>query len=88
MSYLGMDAETYASLPHNNRAGDTIAAMVLCMIFATIAVALRLYTRYFVLNKFWVDDFLAIVGLVRSRQVFLHTAKETSTASTTNKSIV
>ncbi|KAI0165385.1 hypothetical protein GGR52DRAFT_581989 [Hypoxylon sp. FL1284] len=59
-----MDPETYASLPHDNRSGETIAAVVLCMVFATMAVSLRLYTRYFVLNKFWVDDILATVGLV------------------------
>ncbi|XXH01708.1 hypothetical protein Hte_008069 [Hypoxylon texense] len=63
-NYQDMDPETYASLPHDNRSGDTIAAVALCMIFATIAVSLRLYTRYFVLNKFWVDDLLAIVGLM------------------------
>ncbi|KAI1385873.1 uncharacterized protein F4822DRAFT_414361 [Hypoxylon trugodes] len=59
-----MDGALDDSLPHDNRAGDTIAAVVLCMIFATAAVFLRLYTRYFVLRKFWIDDLLAITGMI------------------------
>ncbi|KAI1378068.1 hypothetical protein F4677DRAFT_34528 [Hypoxylon crocopeplum] len=59
----GMDAATFDSLPHDNRTGETIAAVVLCMFFATTAVCLRLYTRHFVLRKFWVDDYLAIAGM-------------------------
>ncbi|KAI1413295.1 hypothetical protein F5Y13DRAFT_198547 [Hypoxylon sp. FL1857] len=66
MSYLqpGMDTTAFENLPHDNRTGSTIAAVVLCMIFATSAVCLRLYTRHFVLNKFWVDDYFAIAGML------------------------
>ncbi|KAI1768370.1 hypothetical protein GGR53DRAFT_517810 [Hypoxylon sp. FL1150] len=60
------DPETWASLPHDNHAGDTIASVVLCLTLATVAVCLRLYTRYFILNKFWFDDILAIIGLMGS----------------------
>lgn len=69
------DPEVWASLPHNKRSGDTIAAVVLCLTFATVAVALRLYTRYFILNKFWLDDILAIIGLVSRTTLlpFTHT---------------
>ncbi|KAI0101431.1 hypothetical protein F4776DRAFT_498521 [Hypoxylon sp. NC0597] len=62
--YFGMDAAALAKLPHDNRAGDTIAAVVLCMTFAISAVCLRLYTRHFVLNKFWIDDYFAIAGTI------------------------
>ncbi|KAI1770103.1 hypothetical protein F4818DRAFT_275081 [Hypoxylon cercidicola] len=60
--YVQIDPELLAGLPHDNRSGDTIGAAVLCMTLATVAVSLRLYTRYFVLNKFWIDDLLAIAG--------------------------
>ncbi|OTB02086.1 hypothetical protein M426DRAFT_62894 [Hypoxylon sp. CI-4A] len=58
-----MSASEIAALPHDNRAKDTITAVVLCMTFATMAVCCRLYTRYFVLRKFWLDDLLAIAGM-------------------------
>lgn len=74
MSYLGYDEATLASLPHDNRGGETIAAVSLCMAFATIAVGLRLYTRRFVLRQFWLDDYLAIAGLV-SIPRYLRTAR-------------
>ncbi|KAI0838441.1 hypothetical protein F5Y06DRAFT_46833 [Hypoxylon sp. FL0890] len=63
-SQPGAETIALANLPHDNRAGDTIAAVTLCMVFATTAVCLRLYTRHFVLNKFWVDDYFAIAGLI------------------------
>lgn len=65
MSYYdGMDAEEFSRLPHDNRMGDTITAVVLCMFFATVAVCLRLYTRHFILRGVWYDDYMALAGMV------------------------
>ncbi|KAI1139094.1 hypothetical protein F5Y05DRAFT_380818 [Hypoxylon sp. FL0543] len=63
-SQPGVVAPALGDLPHDNRAGDTIAAVVLCITFATSAVCLRLYTRHFVLNKFWIDDYFSIAGMI------------------------
>ena len=63
-AFWGIDAATFAKLPHDNRGGEAITAVVLCMAFATTAVCFRLYTRYFVLNQFWVDDYFAMIGTV------------------------
>ncbi|KAI0379358.1 hypothetical protein F5Y04DRAFT_127961 [Hypomontagnella monticulosa] len=62
--YLGMSEEEFARLPHDNRSTETIVAVVLCMSIATIAVFARLYTRHFILRKFWLDDYLAIAGML------------------------
>ncbi|KAI1653486.1 hypothetical protein F4813DRAFT_254961 [Daldinia decipiens] len=62
--YNGMDAEELSRLPHDNRASDTISAVVLCMFFATTAVVLRLYTRYFILKGVWYDDYMALAGMI------------------------
>ncbi|KAL7619458.1 hypothetical protein AAE478_009997 [Parahypoxylon ruwenzoriense] len=59
-----MDAESFARLPHDNRTGETIAAVVLCVFFATTAVCLRLYVRRYVLRQFWLDDYLAFAGMI------------------------
>ncbi|KAI1643646.1 uncharacterized protein F4817DRAFT_361309 [Daldinia loculata] len=65
MSYYdGMDAEEFSRLPHDNRMGDTITAVVLCMFFATVAVCLRLYTRHFILRGVWYDDYMALAGMI------------------------
>ncbi|KAI1204764.1 uncharacterized protein F4807DRAFT_454469 [Annulohypoxylon truncatum] len=61
-TYWELDAATYARLPHDNRAGQTIMAVVLCMFFATTAVCFRLYTRRYVLKQFWIDDYFAVAG--------------------------
>ncbi|KAI0849418.1 hypothetical protein F5Y00DRAFT_235632 [Daldinia vernicosa] len=62
--YNGMNAEEISRLPHDNRTGDTITAVVLCMFFATLAVGLRLYTRHFILRGVWYDDYFALAGMV------------------------
>ena len=62
--YMGMSEEEFARLPHDNRSTETIVAVVLCMSIATIAVLARLYTRHFILRKFWLDDYLAVAGMV------------------------
>ncbi|KAI1483642.1 hypothetical protein F4774DRAFT_100202 [Daldinia eschscholtzii] len=62
--YQGMDAEAFSRLPHDNRSGDTITAVVLCMLFATTAVCLRLYTRHFILRGIWLDDYMALAGMI------------------------
>ncbi|KAI1469084.1 uncharacterized protein F4812DRAFT_421987 [Daldinia caldariorum] len=64
MDYYGMDAEAISRLPHDNRAGHTITAVVLCMLSATIAVCLRLYTRHFILRRIWLDDYMALAGMI------------------------
>lgn len=63
-AYWGIDAATWERLPHDNRAGEAITAVVLCMSVATTAVCFRLYTRRFVLRQFWLDDYFAIAGTV------------------------
>ncbi|KAI0895215.1 hypothetical protein F4806DRAFT_92608 [Annulohypoxylon nitens] len=61
-AYWGIDAATWERLPHDNRAGEAITAVVLCMSVATTAVCFRLYTRRFVLRQFWLDDYFAMAG--------------------------
>ncbi|KAI5859800.1 hypothetical protein GGS23DRAFT_583685 [Durotheca rogersii] len=51
-------------LPHDRRGCETIVAVSLCMSFATVAVCLRLYARQFILRQLWVDDYLAIAGMI------------------------
>ncbi|KAI1099058.1 hypothetical protein F4804DRAFT_323013, partial [Jackrogersella minutella] len=60
---LGISPDEFSRLPHDNRAADTITAVAVCISFATLAVCARLYTRRFVLRKFWLDDYFAIVGM-------------------------
>ncbi|KAI1807497.1 hypothetical protein F4811DRAFT_506024 [Daldinia bambusicola] len=62
--YIGLDAEAISRLPHDNRVGETIMAVVLCMLSATIAVCLRLYTRHFILRGIWYDDYMALAGMI------------------------
>ncbi|KAI2606762.1 hypothetical protein GGR54DRAFT_408126 [Hypoxylon sp. NC1633] len=53
---------TVDNLPHDNRSRDTIIAVVLCIVSATTAVSLRLYTRYFIQRRFGADDYLVLTG--------------------------
>ncbi|KAI8961472.1 hypothetical protein F5Y11DRAFT_227402 [Daldinia sp. FL1419] len=62
--YHGLDEEAISRLPHDNRIGDTITAVVLCMFFAVIAVSLRLYTRHYILRGVWYDDYMALAGMI------------------------
>lgn len=46
--------------------GGLLAVAILAIVLGTPAVGLRLYTRKFVLNQIWLDDYLAIVSWVSS----------------------
>ncbi|KAF3768830.1 hypothetical protein M406DRAFT_107592 [Cryphonectria parasitica EP155] len=43
-------------------AGGILAVASIAIVVGTLAVALRLYTRKFVLNQIWLDDYLAVVS--------------------------
>ncbi|KAH8651145.1 hypothetical protein BX600DRAFT_441586 [Xylariales sp. PMI_506] len=51
-------------LPHNNQGFIMIITCVLCLVFATTMVGLRIYTRQFLIKKLWVDDYFAIISVV------------------------
>lgn len=47
-------------------AGALIAVSVIAIVFGTIGVSLRIYTRSYVLKQIWLDDYLAVVSYVSS----------------------
>ena len=53
-----------------SRGGELVATVTVLMIIATIAVILRLYARKVSGAKFGTDDYLIVVALVCSRQIY------------------
>ncbi|RSL69646.1 hypothetical protein CEP54_002097 [Fusarium duplospermum] len=47
-----------------DRSATLIGVVVMLLFITTLVVALRLWTRYFILNQLGADDFLALVSLV------------------------
>ncbi|KAI0593323.1 hypothetical protein F4775DRAFT_578575 [Biscogniauxia sp. FL1348] len=62
--YADIDPEEFAARDHGNRFSETIGIGVLCMTVATIVVLVRLYTKHYILNQLWLDDYLAAAALV------------------------
>ncbi|KAI5920364.1 hypothetical protein F4810DRAFT_702946 [Camillea tinctor] len=62
--YADIDPEEFAAKDHGNRLSETIGVGVLCMSISTIVVLLRLYTKHYILNQLWLDDYLAAAALV------------------------
>ncbi|KAH9899009.1 hypothetical protein F4778DRAFT_181710 [Xylariomycetidae sp. FL2044] len=58
-----IDPATWAALDHRRNIGPIIGISVLCMVLATTAVTLRLYTRRFILKQVGPDDYLAVASL-------------------------
>ncbi|KAK6854117.1 Satratoxin biosynthesis SC1 cluster protein 4 [Apiospora arundinis] len=58
-------AALWASLPHDSMAMLPISVAIVCIILASLAVSLRLYTRRFIMRgEVGIDDVFAIVSLV------------------------
>ena len=65
---------TYASTPipiENSRQVAVLVISSLAIAIPTIAVSLRSYARYTILNKFSVGDWLMIVALVSNQLAFV-----------------
>ncbi|KAI1497448.1 hypothetical protein F5X99DRAFT_421366 [Biscogniauxia marginata] len=62
--YADIDPDEFAARDHGNRLPEVIGVGVLCLTVATLIVSLRLYTKHFILNQFWLDDYLAAAALV------------------------
>ncbi|KAH9889602.1 hypothetical protein F4778DRAFT_383664 [Xylariomycetidae sp. FL2044] len=60
-SGLTLDPTT---LPHDSRGGVVVGTAVLMMFVGSVMVSLRIYTRYFIVGKLGMDDYLAISSLV------------------------
>ncbi|KAK7959014.1 uncharacterized protein PG986_003868 [Apiospora aurea] len=58
-----MDPALFAMLPHNTSTWPIIAVSIICILVATTAVTLRVYTRQFILNRVGPDDFMAVAAL-------------------------
>ncbi|KAK7906396.1 hypothetical protein PG985_016402 [Apiospora marii] len=58
-----MDPAMFAALPHGTSTGPIIAVSIICILVATTAVTLRVYTRHFLLNRVGPDDFMAVAAL-------------------------
>ncbi|KAK8036113.1 Satratoxin biosynthesis SC1 cluster protein 4 [Apiospora rasikravindrae] len=58
-----MDPALFAMLPHDTSTGPIIAVSIICILVATTAVTLRVYTRQFILNRVGPDDFMAVAAL-------------------------
>ncbi|KAH8669101.1 hypothetical protein BX600DRAFT_497051 [Xylariales sp. PMI_506] len=57
-----VDSATSATLDHSHQGYIVIITLVVCMVLATTAVSLRIYTRKVIVNEIWIDDYLAIVA--------------------------
>ncbi|KAI1080896.1 hypothetical protein F5B20DRAFT_537799 [Whalleya microplaca] len=65
MSYSGtLDQEKLEALHHGNRIALPIGVAVVCMVSATMVVLLRIHTRHKILGQLWLDDYMAIAGLI------------------------
>jgi len=51
---------------YDNRAGTVIAVSVFLMCVSTLFVGLRIYTRKVIKNEMGIDDYFAILTLVRN----------------------
>ena len=51
--------------PNDDRADVVIGTVVFVVTLATIALALRIYTRKFLIKQFGLDDYAAIFSWVR-----------------------
>ncbi|KAK7943537.1 uncharacterized protein PG986_012650 [Apiospora aurea] len=62
---FGMSAEEWERLPHDSMASLPISVAAVCTSLSTLAVALRLYTRgYIMRGEIGKDDIFAIIALV------------------------
>ena len=61
------DEEFYTELAlDDNRSWEAIFAVTLCLAVGTVMVGLRIYTRRLITRQMSVDDWAAIIVLVRS----------------------
>lgn len=58
-----MDPSIFAALDHSRRSTAVYVVASFCIALATIAVALRLYTRHFILRRIGADDYMSIAAL-------------------------
>ena len=67
MSLQAQAAAFRAQMPHDDLGPGLNAMTITMMVLSIIAVALRFWSRFIVTSgkKFWHDDWLALVGLVR-----------------------
>ena len=57
------------TLSNDNRGNIIIGVVCLVCPLATLAVGLRFYTRYYLLKRLGLDDYLALVALVSISQL-------------------
>jgi hypothetical protein len=48
----------------DDRSPVVIGSVVFCLVVATVAVSLRIYTRKFVINQLGIDDYFSVFALV------------------------
>lgn len=53
-----------AVLDHSRNTGPAIGVAAFCIVVSTAAVALRMYTRCFLLKRVGADDYMALASLV------------------------
>lgn len=58
-----MDPAVFTALDHSRRSTVVYVVASLCIALATVAVALRLYTRQFILKRIGADDYMSIAAL-------------------------
>lgn len=61
-----------AVLPHDHRGHVVIIVGIVMTVLATVTVLARLYTRYFIIHHIGVDDWMAILSLVRAPHISVH----------------
>ena len=65
-----------AALPPNaldDRRGTVIGSVVFCLLWSTMMVAMRLWTRGVVIKQLGIDDYMCVVGLVSAARPGLYT---------------
>lgn len=58
-----MDPAMWSALDHSRNTLTVHIVAVTCIVLATTAVALRLYTRQFILHNVGADDYMSIASL-------------------------
>ena len=59
----------YLGMPYNGEQKHLLAVEISLAILATIAVALRFYSRSLVKARFWWDDFVILFALVHTLEI-------------------
>lgn len=58
----------YAGIMSDSRGPQLQAVLIFLLILCIVTVSLRCYTKYFIIKRFAIEDWLAVVALVRPSQ--------------------